>query len=99
MQKLSPQQIGTYALSVFTFCVTQVVAFVPTLGNEKQILISAGGAVISAGVTIAGAVHDLASSHKPATATAAPIAAKSPPVTPEEKLRSQLLAAGIEPSA
>lgn len=50
-------------VSAFTFVVGQVVAFVPALGPDKQNLISAGSAVISAIFLLANSVHHLADSN------------------------------------
>lgn len=50
-------------ISALTFIVGQVVAFVPQFGADKQILISAGTAVISAIFLVANSVHALASSN------------------------------------
>ena len=44
-------------ISAFTFIVGQLVAFVPSLGTDKQNLISAGSAAISAAFLIANAIH------------------------------------------
>lgn len=49
-------------ISALTFIVGQVVAFVPNLASDQQVLISAGTAVISAVFLIANSVHALASS-------------------------------------
>lgn len=49
-------------VSALTFVVGQLVAFVPSLGTDKQNLISAGSAVIAAVFLVANAVHHLADS-------------------------------------
>lgn len=52
-------------ISALTFVVGQVVAFVPTLGTDKQNLISAGSTAIALGFIIANSIHALASSKNP----------------------------------
>lgn len=54
-------QAGLVAL--FTTLVGQVVAFVPAFAPDKQVLISAGTALISAAFLIANSVHKLADSN------------------------------------
>ena len=44
-------------ITALTFIVGQIVAFVPAFGPDKQILISAGTALISATFLIANAIH------------------------------------------
>lgn len=50
-------------ISAVTFIIGQIVAFVPAFGPDKQALISAGTAVISAVFLVANAIHALASSN------------------------------------
>lgn len=52
-------------ISALTFVVGQLAAFVPTIAQDQQILISAGSAVISAVFLIANAIHALASAKTP----------------------------------
>ena len=89
LTKLSPQQIYTLAMALLTLVVTQVVAFIPSLGTDKQNLISAGGIVITIAILIAGAVHHHA---QVTVATNKPTA-----LSPSDKLRAQLVAAGHTP--
>lgn len=51
----------------FVWIVGQAVAFVPSISNDQQILVSAGSAVIAAIFLVANAVHKLADSNVSAT--------------------------------
>lgn len=63
-------------VSALTFIVGQLVAFVPSLGTDKQDLISAGTAVIAAVFLIANAIHSIADGKPtPAPAPVVPPAA------------------------
>ena len=61
MSHLKVTQAGL--VSALTFIVGQAVAFVPAFGPDKQALISAGTAVISAVFLVANAIHHLADSN------------------------------------
>lgn len=60
--------IGHYSITratliaAFTTVVGQLIAFLPSLGPDKQNLISAGSIVISAAFVLGNAIHALASS-------------------------------------
>lgn len=67
------------AISAFTFVVGQLVAFVPSMGPDKQNLISAGSALIAAVFLIANAIH----AHAVTPAVAVHAVAPTPaPATP-----------------
>lgn len=62
---LNVTQAGVTSLLVAI--VGQVVAFVPSLANSQQVLVSAGSFGIAVAFLIANAVHHLASSRAPVT--------------------------------
>jgi len=94
MSKLSPQQVYTLLTALVTLGVTQLVAFVPSLDNLQQNLISAGGFVVTVGILLAGAIHHFAQAHT----TRAKVVSVQPSVT-ADRLRAQLIAAGHTPEA
>lgn len=89
LSQLSPQQRYTLLIALVTLLVTQIVAFVPSLANSEQNLISAGGFVVTVAVLIAGSIH-----HKAQVTVAVN---KPAAIAPADKLRAQLIAAGHTP--
>lgn len=64
--KLSSLKITqTDLIAALTWVVGQVVAFVPSLGTDKQDLISAGSTIIVAVFLVAKAIHAIADSKTP----------------------------------
>lgn len=91
--RLTPQQIATYTLATLTYVLTEVGALVPTWSQATQDVIQGSGTVLAAAVAIAGAVHHLASVKNDKVAVA------QFEQSVEDKLRSQISAAGMTPNA
>lgn len=91
LSKLSPQQRYTLLMALITLAVTQLVAFIPSLGTDKQNLISAGGFVVTVAILIAGSIHH--------HAQAVVAVKKATVLSPADKLRAQIIAAGHSPEA
>jgi hypothetical protein len=77
----------TQALCVaaLTFIVGQLCAFIPSLGDDKQILISAGSTLIAVAFLLANSIHASASSKVTAAKALAPQSlpvVKQPPAGP-----------------
>jgi hypothetical protein len=74
-------------ISLLVTVVGQVVAFVPSIASDQEILISAGSTVIAAVFMVVNSIHALAGSKVVAAQVAAPAvlasaAAPVPPVVP-----------------
>lgn len=96
MKSVTSQQWYTATMGVVTFIVTQLVAFIPTLGTDKQNLISGGGAIVSVAILIAGSLHHIASTRQP---TKLPVVTQIAPSPAVNTLRQQVIDAGMTPNA
>ena len=57
MSRSHVTSLQAHAVAAFTLIVGCVVAFVPSLGTDKQNLIAAGSALIALGFEIANGIH------------------------------------------